>query len=71
MSTLYRYAILSLCVLALAGLPACKTMDTLSEIGAGVAVATGVATPQQGESIKKTGSAVGKTFEAITPEQEY
>ena len=46
-------------------------MDTLSELGAGVAVATGVATPQQGESIKKVGSAVGKTFEAITPEQEY
>jgi len=71
MNKLYHNAILALCVLALAGLPACKTMDTLSEVGAGVAVATGVATPQQGESIKKAGSAVGKTFEAITPEQEY
>ena len=71
MNMLYRYAILSLCVLALASLPACKTMDTLSELGAGVAVATGVATPQQGESIKKAGSAIGKTFESITPEQEY
>ena len=71
MKMLYRYAILSLCVLALASLPACKTMDTLSELGAGVAVATGVATPQQGESIKKAGSAIGKTFESITPEQEY
>ena len=71
MNMLYRYAILSLCALALASLPACKTMDTLSELGAGVAVATGVVTPQQGESIKKAGSAVGKTFESITPEQEY
>ena len=71
MNMLHRYAILSLCVLALASLPACKTMDTLSELGAGVAVATGVATPQQGESIKKAGSAIGKTFESITPEQEY
>ena len=71
MNMLYRYAILSLCALALASLPACKTMDTLSELGAGVAVATGVATPQQGESIKKAGSAIGKTFESITPEQEY
>jgi len=71
MNMLYRYAILSLCALALASLPACKTMDTLSELGAGVAVATGVVTPQQGESIKKAGSAIGKTFESITPEQEY
>ena len=71
MNMLHRYAILSLCALALASLPACKTMDTLSELGAGVAVATGVATPQQGESIKKAGSAIGKTFESITPEQEY
>ena len=71
MNMLHRYAILSLCALALASLPACKTMDTLSELGAGVAVATGVVTPQQGESIKKAGSAVGKTFESITPEQEY
>ena len=71
MNMLHRYAILSLCALALASLPACKTMDTLSELGAGVAVATGVVTPQQGESIKKAGSAIGKTFESITPEQEY
>jgi beta-barrel assembly-enhancing protease len=71
MNTIYRYAILLLYVPALAVLPACKTMNTLSEIGAGVAVAAGVATPQQGESIKKAGVAVGKTFESITPEQEY
>src|SRR5450759_1944738 len=71
MNRLYRYTILPLCALALGSLPACKTMDTLSEVGAGVAVATGVATPQQGQSIKKAGSAVGKTFDSITPEQEY
>lgn len=71
MSAFFRYFILPLGVLALAGLPACETMDTLSEVGAGVAVSTGVATPQQGESIKKAGSAVGKTFESITPQQEY
>jgi predicted Zn-dependent protease len=57
--------------LVLAVLPACQTMDALSEIGAGVGQGTGVLTPQQAESIKKTGSAIGKTFDAITPEQEY
>ncbi len=71
MSMLCRYAILALGVTGLSILPACETMNTLSEVGAGVAVATGVATPQQGASIKKAGVAVGKTFESITPEQEY
>ncbi len=69
-----RFPMLSAGALGLAllfGLAACQTMDTLSEVGADVAVATGVATPQQGASIKRAGSAVGKTFESITPEQEY
>lgn len=71
MSTLDRVAILTLSALALAVLPGCQTMTVLSEVGAGVAGASGVVTPQQAESIKRAGAAVGKTFEAITPEQEY
>lgn len=66
-----RCLILALGIMVLSIMPACETMNALSEVGAGVAVATGVATPQQGESLKKAGAAVGKTFESITPEQEY
>ncbi len=38
---------------------------------AGVGVATGIITPEQGQSMVKTGEAFGKAFEQITPEQEY
>ncbi len=58
-------------VLALLALPACETMNVVSELGASVGAGAGVLTPQQAESIKKTGSAIGKTFDAITSEQEY
>ena len=44
---------------------------TVSEIGAGVLQATGFVDANQAEAIKKTGVAWGKTFEQITPEQEY
>lgn len=49
----------------------CKTFDAITAAGANVAAATGVISSGQASSIKKTSSAVGKTFEAITPEQEY
>ncbi|MBI2438612.1 MAG: M48 family metalloprotease [Lentisphaerae bacterium] len=71
MNTLYRAIVLSLSALALAGLSGCQSVGVLSEVGAGVAAATGAVTPQQAESIKRAGVAVGKTFEDITPEQEY
>ncbi|MBU4200043.1 MAG: M48 family metalloprotease [Verrucomicrobia bacterium] len=58
-------------VLALVILPACQTMDAISEVGAAVGQGAGVLTPQQAQSVKKAGSAVGKTFDSITPEQEY
>lgn len=41
--------------------------STVADIG----VASGVITPEQGQSIVKTGEAFGKAFEQITPEQEY
>ena len=71
MKTLLRCAVFSFSAMLLACLSACQTMDVLSEVGADVAVATGAATPQQGQSIKKVGSAVVKTFESFTPEQEH
>jgi predicted Zn-dependent protease len=49
----------------------CQTMDVAGQLGAAVGEATGTITPQQAESIKKTSSAIGKTFDDITPEQEY
>ncbi len=49
---------------SLLGLVGCSTV-------AQVGVAAGVITPQQGESIVRTGEAFGKALEQITPEQEY
>lgn len=49
----------------------CQTMDTISQVGTTVGVATGTITPEQAESINRTSSAVGKTFDSLTPEQEY
>ncbi len=49
----------------------CQTLDTISDIGTSVGVATGAITEDQAQSINRTTSAVGKTFDQITPEQEY
>ena len=55
-------------VFALAG---CETFDQIVEVGTGVAVATGNISSDQAASINKAGKAVSKTFDDITPEQEY
>lgn len=44
---------------------------SLAEAGSGIAAATGVITTEQAASITKVAGAVEKTFEDITPEQEY
>jgi predicted Zn-dependent protease len=49
----------------------CKALEVVSSVGAGIGSATGAISPDQAESIKKTGSAVGKAFEKFTLEQEY
>ncbi len=51
-------------VLAAVALVSCETV-------AGVAAAGGLVTQQQADSIAKSGQAVQKSFEDITPEQEY
>jgi len=58
---------------ALAGwLAGCQALtETVGEVGASVGEATGTVSPEQAESIRKTSQAVAKTFEDITPEQEY
>lgn len=49
----------------------CETLDTVSNLATSAATATGYITPDQAASINRTTSAVGKTFDTITPEQEY
>jgi predicted Zn-dependent protease len=49
-------------------LAGCATVSqTVATIGTGA----GIITPEQGQSIVKTGEAFGKALEQITPEQEY
>ncbi|OQA27771.1 MAG: TPR repeat-containing protein YfgC precursor [Verrucomicrobia bacterium ADurb.Bin345] len=45
--------------------------STVAEIGTAVGQASGMMTPEQAESIKRSAAAVEKTFQDITPEQEY
>lgn len=49
----------------------CETLDQIADLGTTVGVATGAINQEQAESINRTASAVGKTFDTITPEQEY
>ena len=49
----------------------CETLDQLTELGTGVAVATGGLTEEQAGSINRTASALGKAIDSITPEKEY
>ncbi|MEE4113266.1 MAG: M48 family metalloprotease [Desulfobacteraceae bacterium] len=71
-TTIGRCMQVSAGILPLAGLlSGCKTLETVSTIGAQVGSATGVLTASQAQSIEKSGKAVARSFEDITPEQEY
>lgn len=52
-------------------LAGCKTLDTITDYSTKALVATGTISSTQATSINKTVTAVGKTFDSITPEQEY
>jgi beta-barrel assembly-enhancing protease len=58
--------IVVVCVLA-----ACETMQPVVNVGTALGVASGTITQGQADSISRSAQAVGKTFEDITPEQEY
>ncbi len=62
----YTQWTLALCIVLTAALlqTGCSTVAQIGQ-------AAGVVTPQQAESMVKTGQSVGKAFEKITPEQEY
>ena len=49
----------------------CETVNQLTELGTGIAVASGAITTNEATSINRTTQAVTKTFQDITPEQEY
>ena len=49
----------------------CAMLDVATQVGSAVGVATGAITPDQAESLQKTGGAVSKALERFTPENEY
>ncbi len=49
----------------------CKTLESITQVGASLAASQGLITESQAQSITKGASAVARTFEDITPEQEY
>ncbi len=63
-----RFFCVGLLLAGMAGLSGCATV---AEIGATVGEATGAIRPEEAESLRRAGVAVGRTFEDITPEQEY
>ncbi len=66
-SIIYSVMIVS----ALSLIVGCQTMNVVSDVGAEIGKEAGILTPQQAESVKKSGKAIGKAFEKFTPEQEY
>jgi len=69
-----RTILLFICMLmGVAGLfyIGCKTMDTVSELGTAAAAKAGLITHGQKRSLERSAKAISKTFEDITPEQEY
>lgn len=49
----------------------CKALESVTQIGTSLAVSQGFINESQAQSINKGASAVARTFEDITPEQEY
>jgi len=70
---LIKYSLL--CLLAAIALTlilaGCKTMGTVTDIGTAIGMATGAIDASQAETIKKSSDAISRTFQDITPEQEY
>lgn len=52
-------------------LAGCKTLESVTNVGAELGAATGVLTDSQADSLQKSGAAVARSFEEFTPEQEY
>src|SRR5512133_2678817 len=66
-----RVYLLCLPLLALLTLASCQTMESATTIATVIGQGTGVITGSQAESIRKTATAVARSAEEFTPEQEY
>jgi len=55
----------------LAGWSGCAAMEQAAQVGTSVARSQGVVTEEQAKSINRSTSAIAKTQEGFTPEQEY
>ena len=49
----------------------CKALESVTQVGTSLALSQGLISESQAQSINKGATAVAKTFEDITPEQEY
>jgi predicted Zn-dependent protease len=63
--------ILCLPLLALLTLSSCETMESATTLATVIGQGTGVITGSQAESLRKTATAVVRSAEQFTPEQEY
>lgn len=68
MKHLPSFILAALLTISLSG---CTTLDTITQVGASAAAATGLVSAEHADSIARTTSAAGKAIESITPEQEY
>mgnify|MGYP006292226715 FL=1 len=69
-----KAGVLSSCLLIAAlvlTLPSCESLGSISQVATGLGVASGVIDESQAASINESAEAVAKSFEDITPEQEY
>jgi len=65
------YLLPLLLIAAVALFFSCESLGAVTQIGASIAQATGLVSPGVADAIAKSGVAWSKTFEQITPEQEY
>ena len=66
-----KHLLLSLPLLAFLALTSCETMESATKLATVIGQGTGVITGTQAESIRKTATAVSRSAEEFTPEQEY
>ncbi len=62
---------INLLLIAVLLMSGCETMQPMVDVATAVGVASGQITQSQADSISRSTKAVAKTFEDITPEQEY
>ena len=64
-------AFLALLLAGLAAGPGCAALEEVAKVGTSVAKSQGLVSEEQAKSITRSSSAIAKSFEDFTPEQEY